>query len=132
MSGVAETIPELARRGLRMGVCSNKHVEFTRQLVEALGLGSHFDCVLGPDNVDDRPKPDPAMLLEGLRRLEGSPPEAVYVGDMDVDVQTAKAAGMPVWLVLGGAIDAAEAARTTADMVLTTFSELLELLPEVR
>jgi len=35
MPGVAETVPELARRGLRLGVCSNKRVEFTRQLVEA-------------------------------------------------------------------------------------------------
>ncbi len=132
MPGVAETIPELARRGLRLGVCSNKRVEFTRQLVEAFGLGPYFVCVLGPDDVGDRPKPDPSMLLEGLRRLGGTPSEAVYVGDMDVDVQTAKAAGVPVWLVLGGALDAASAVSAGADKVLTTFSKLLELLPEVR
>lgn len=132
MPGVAETIPELARRGLRLGVCSNKRVEFTRKLVQALGFGPYFTCVLGPEDVNNRPKPDPAMLLEGLRRLAGSPSEAVYVGDMDVDVQTAKAAGIPVWLVLGGALDAASAVNVGADKVLTTFSELLELLPEVR
>ena len=131
MPGVAETIPELARRGLRLGVCSNKRVEFTRQLVEALGLGPYFACVLGPEDVGDRPKPDPSMLLEGLRRLEVSPSETVYVGDMDVDVQTARAAGVPVCLVLGGATDAKSAA-TAARQVLTTFSELLELLPRVR
>ena len=69
MPGVAEAIPELARRGLRMGVCSNKRVEFTRELVDALGLGEYFACVLGPDDVGGRAKPDPAMLLEGLTRL---------------------------------------------------------------
>jgi phosphoglycolate phosphatase len=127
MPGVAETVPELARRGLRLGVCSNKRVEFTRQLVAAFGLSPYFACVLGPDDVQNRAKPDPAMLLEGLRLLGVSPAEAVYVGDMDVDVQTGRAAGVPVWLVAGGAA----AVPAGADRVLTGFVELLKLLPEV-
>src|SRR5437868_6157744 len=63
MPGVARTIPELARRGYKLGVCSNKRVEFTRELVRALGLHEYFACVLGPDDVGNRAKPDPAMLL---------------------------------------------------------------------
>src|SRR5262249_53550405 len=47
MPGVAETVRELARRGLRMAVCSNKRVEFTRMLAEALGLAPYFAAVLG-------------------------------------------------------------------------------------
>lgn len=129
MPGVARTIPELARRGLRMGVCSNKRVEFTRQLVESLGFGPHFTCVLGPEDVGDRAKPDPAMVLEGLRRLGVSSTEAVYVGDMDVDVQTAKAAKVPAWLVTGGALDERAAIAARPDKVLTDFAELLDLLP---
>ena len=99
MPGAAEAIPELARRGLRLGVCSNKRVEFTRALVSALGLGEYFTCVLGPDDVGGRAKPDPAMLLEGLNRLGISAPEALYVGDMIVDVQTARAADITVWII---------------------------------
>lgn len=130
MPGVAETIPELARRGLCLGVCSNKRVEFTRELVRALGLGEYFACVLGPDDVGQRAKPDPAMLLEGLSRLKVSANETVYVGDMVVDVQTARAAGVPVWLILadgGGEPDSVEGAG--ADRVLRSFAELLEFLP---
>src|SRR5207302_6205612 len=82
MPGVAETIPELARRGLRLAVCSNKRVEFTRELVGVLGLGEFFSVVLGPEDVGGIAKPDPAMLLEGLRRLNVSAEESVYVGDM--------------------------------------------------
>ncbi|MCI0705271.1 MAG: HAD-IA family hydrolase, partial [Planctomycetia bacterium] len=119
MPGVAETIPDLARHGLRMGVCSNKRVEFTRELVRALGLGDYFACVLGPDDVGNRPKPDPAMLLEGLTRLNVSPSEAVYVGDMDVDVQTAKAAGVRVWLI--PAISSANE-DAVPDRVLSSFA----------
>ena len=69
MPGVGETIPELARRGFKLAVCSNKRIEFTRELVRALGLGDYFTCVLGPEDVGTRAKPDPAMLLEGLSRL---------------------------------------------------------------
>jgi len=131
MPGVAETIPELARRGLRLGVCSNKRVEFTRKLVRALGLNDYFACVLGPDDVGQRPKPDPAMLLEGLNRLNVSPGETVYVGDMSVDVQTARAAGVPVWLVLHevtGLTTPIEG-EFHADRVVHSFAELLHWLP---
>ncbi len=125
MPDVADTIRELARRGLKLAVCSNKRVEFTRELVTALGLGDHFACVLGPDDVQGRSKPDPAMLLEGLTRLEVSAGEAVYVGDMVVDVQTARAAGVAVWLVPTGTT----ATNEPADRVLNSFGELLALLP---
>jgi 2-phosphoglycolate phosphatase len=129
MPGVSETIPELARRGFRMAVCSNKRVEFTRQLVDALVLSPFFTAVLGPEDVGNRAKPDPAMLLEGLTRLGVSANESVYVGDMAVDVHTARAAGVPVWLVLGGAADHKSATEAKPDKLLATFADLLELLP---
>lgn len=132
MPGVAETIPELARRGLKLGVCSNKRVEFTRELVGVLGLGDYFACVLGPDDVGHRAKPDPAMLLEGLSRLKVSANEAVYVGDMVVDVQTARAAGVPVWIILPDGNEHIGPGECGADRVLLSFSRLLELLPPER
>ncbi len=131
LPGVAETLPELASRGYRMAVCSNKRVEFTRELVQLLGLAPYFGSVLGPDDVEDRAKPDPAMLVEGLNRLEVKAAEAVYIGDMAVDVHTARAAGLPVWLVLGGATGQESATASGPDRVLTTFSELATLLPVV-
>lgn len=131
MPGVERTIPELARRGFRLGVCSNKRVEFTRQLVDALGLAAHFTAVLGPEDVANRAKPDPVMLLEGCRRLGVSPAETVYVGDMAIDVHTARAAGITVWLVPGGAIGVESAAVAGPDRVLDGFAELLDLLPAV-
>ncbi len=128
MPGVAETVKTLHERGLRLGVCSNKRVEFTRQLVRELGLGHFMATVLGPTDVDGRAKPDPAMLLEGVRRLEGSTAESLYVGDMAVDVEAARAAGLPVWLVLGGAAEPDAAHEAAPDRVLATFAELAERL----
>ena len=131
LPGAADLVTRLHRRGKKLGVCSNKRVESTRRLVEALGFGPHIACVLGPEDVGGRPKPDPLMVLEGVRRLGVSPAAAVYVGDMDVDVQTGKAAGVPVWLVPGGAIGEEAALAAGPDRVLRGFSELLELLPGV-
>jgi phosphoglycolate phosphatase len=129
MPGVGETIPDLHRRGYRLGVCSNKAVHFTKQLIESFGFASMMSAVLGPEDVNGRAKPDPAMLLLGLERLGVSKSEAVYVGDMSIDVHTAQAAGVPVWLVPGGAAGLESAAAAGPDRVLTGFSELLDLLP---
>lgn len=130
MPGVADTVPELGRRGLKLGVCSNKRVEFTKRLVVALGLGDSFAAVLGPDDVGV-PKPDPAMLIEAARRLEVSARETIYVGDMAVDVEAGHAAGMETWLVLGGAVGMESPLTHHPDRVLAGFAELAELLPIV-
>jgi phosphoglycolate phosphatase len=132
MPGVAETLPQLAQRGFRMAVCSNKRVEFTQQLVAALGLKDYFACILGPDDVGQRAKPDPAMLLEALNRLKVSANQTVYIGDMVVDVQTAKAAGIPVWLIVpaDSPLRRELCHDLQPDRLLESFSELGELLPE--
>ena len=126
--GVADTLHELRRRGLKLAVCSNKAVAFTKQLVESLGLLGVFDAVLGPDDVGV-PKPDPAMLNEAVRRLGVTKSETVYVGDMAIDVHTAQRAGIAVWLVPGGAAGLESAAAAGPARVLDAFSNLLKLLP---
>lgn len=130
MAGVADTLAELDRRGYRLAVCSNKRVEFTRRLVEALGVGWLFETVLGPADVGV-PKPHPAMLLEAARRLGVSPAESLYVGDMAVDVEAGKAAGMMVVIIVGGAGDPAATLAAGPDHVLDSFADLLPLLPGV-
>lgn len=128
MPGVAETLPLLQQHGVAMAVCSNKSVMFSQQIVGALGLTPYFQAVLGPEDVGI-PKPDPAMLLEACRRLGIPKEETLYIGDMAVDVHTARAAGIPVWLVLGGAEGQESATATRPDRILNRISELSELVP---
>lgn len=126
MPGVSDTVAELRRRGLALGVCSNKAVSFTTRLVAALGLGDHMTAVLGPEDVGGRPKPDPAMLLEGCRRLSVSADSTVYVGDMSVDVEAGKAAGIPVWLVHIGLAGNDDPRAAGPARVLGDFAEILK------
>jgi HAD superfamily hydrolase (TIGR01509 family) len=128
--GVVETITWLFQRGHHLGVCSNKSVTFTKKLVAHLFPAGEFNVVLGPEDVGS-PKPDPAMLLEACRRLTCLPKDTVYVGDMHVDVLTAKAAQMDCWLIDGGAggekgWQMALAAGPT--LVLDSFAQIREVI----
>ena len=101
LPGAADALRELRHRGLRLAVCSNKPVEFTRQLLVWLGVANEFEAVLGPEDVP-KPKPAPDMLIAACRRLQVAPGETLYVGDMVVDIRTARAAGVAVWVVPTG------------------------------
>lgn len=127
LPGAYETLQELHRRGYRLGICSNKPITFTRELVDHLHLTPFLDVVLGPEDVT-RPKPAPDMLLLALQRLQLAPTDALYVGDMTVDIETARAAHVLVWVVATGSdpVEALQAARP--DLRLTHLKEMLNLL----
>ena len=84
-----------------MALCSNKPRDYSEELLAHLHLRDHFAAVVGPEDVD-RIKPAPDMVLEALRRIQVPAAEALFVGDMSVDVQTARAAGVTVWVVPTG------------------------------
>lgn len=129
LPGVAATLPLLRRRGLRLAVCSNKPRPFTEELLGLFGLRDTFAVVIGPQDAA-RLKPAPDMLLAALTRLGVQPQEALYVGDMVVDVQTARAAGVPVWVVPTGSDDVATLRAARPDRVLSNFAEVAVLLPD--
>jgi 2-phosphoglycolate phosphatase len=127
MPGASEALETLAGRGLRLAVCSNKPVAFTRELLHILGVADRFALALGPEDVA-RPKPAPDMLLAALPRLGVTADQALYVGDMTVDVQTARAAGVPVWVVPTGSDDIDALTRAKPDRLLRDLRELAGLL----
>jgi phosphoglycolate phosphatase len=127
LPGAADALRSLHRRGFKLGVCSNKPVAFTRELVTYLGVAGYLDLVLGPEDVE-RPKPAPDMLLAALPRLGMPAPEVLYVGDMVVDIQTARAAGLAVWVVPTGSEERDALVRARPDRLLSGLGELPALL----
>jgi 2-phosphoglycolate phosphatase len=127
MPGAADALRRLHRRGLLQGICSNKPVAFTRDLVAFLGVADCLDVVLGPEDVG-RPKPAADMLLAALSRLRVAAALALYVGDMVVDIETARAAGVTVWVVPTGSDERDTLARASPGRILRDLHELAALL----
>lgn len=97
--GIESALDELAERGLRTAICTNKPERLTRSLVDALGWRSRFDAIIGGDTLAVQ-KPDPAPLFEAVARAGGG--RAAYVGDSITDAETAHAAGVPFIAVTFG------------------------------
>jgi phosphoglycolate phosphatase len=127
MPGARETLAALHGRGIQLGICSNKPIAFTHDLVAYLQIAEFLTVVLGPEDVG-RLKPAPDILLTALERLKIQPTEALYVGDMVVDIQTARAAGIPVWVVATGSDTAETLDRAGPDRRLVGLEELLSRL----
>ena len=128
LPGVASTIETLAGRGYAMGVTSNKPAYFTREILIALGLASTFGAIYGPEMVT-HPKPHPEMIHGALAELRSHPDESAYVGDMLIDVETARRAGLPVYVIASGGQSREELEKARPDLLLSRFEELLEVLP---
>jgi len=127
LPGAADCLRTLHERGLLLGVCSNKPIIFTGELVAYLGIASYLNVVLGPEDVP-RPKPAPDMLRAGLSRLRVAAEETLYIGDMTVDIQTAREAGLSVWVVPTGSDQVETLRKAHPDRLLRDLLELRDLL----
>jgi phosphoglycolate phosphatase len=95
--GVRESLDAIraSRNGssVKMAVLSNKPVGPTRAIVEALGLGEYFFQVYGGNSFHTK-KPDPAGVEALLEEAGAQPEQTILIGDSDVDVLTARNAGI--------------------------------------
>ena len=99
--GIPEMIHTLKQRGCRLAVVSNKFYAATQELIR------HFfpeiTVAIGEHEAEGiRKKPAPDTVFEALRQLGVGKEKAVYVGDSDVDLQTAHNSGLPCISVLWG------------------------------
>ena len=98
--GIPELIQRLTASGKHVAVVSNKFYDATQALVRHF-FGDTIPVAIGErENIKKKPAPD--TVVEALRQL-GMPREtAVYIGDSDVDIETARNCGIPCISVLWG------------------------------
>lgn len=100
--GIPELLRSLRAKGCRLAVVSNKFDAAVKELMEDYFPGL-LHAAAGENEAAGIPKkPAPAMVLRALEELGVAPDRAVYVGDSDVDLQTAKNAGLPCISVTWG------------------------------
>ena len=98
--GVLEMLGSLKARGKKVAVVSNKFYAATQELCRHF-FPNLVDVAIG-EREDIRKKPAPDTVLEALRQMRVGKEKAVYIGDSDVDIETAKNSGMPCISVLWG------------------------------
>lgn len=124
--GVVEVVRELRARDMRMAVVSNKLDEGVRNLTDRHFPGL-FDMVRG--DLPGMPrKPDATVLLQVLDELGVHPGDAAYIGDTNVDVQTARNAGVMAVGVSWGYAKADPLSMADLDAFIRHPDELLTLV----
>jgi phosphoglycolate phosphatase len=100
--GIPETLAELKSRGCRLAVVSNKFMSATQELIRHF-FPDTIEVAIGEHEAEGiRKKPAPDTVFAALKQLGVGKEDAVYVGDSDVDILTARNSGLPCISVLWG------------------------------
>jgi phosphoglycolate phosphatase len=116
-------LDDLAERGVRLAVVTNKFERFARLVLDQLGLTHRFYTVIGGDTLGPgKAKPAPDQLHEMIARGGGG--RAAYVGDTTYDTLAAKAAGLPC-IAVGFGFNDLPLEQLGADAAINHFNELV-------
>ncbi|WP_338550212.1 phosphoglycolate phosphatase [Roseovarius phycicola] len=97
--GVATCLDTLTKDAWPLAICTNKPEGPTQVVLSHLGIQQQFGVIIGGDTTLKR-KPDPLPLLETIARMKAA--QVVFVGDSEVDAETAQRAGVPFALYTEG------------------------------
>ena len=123
-AGVPETLDAL--RELPMAVLTNKPVRVSVRILNEMGLTKYFRAIYGGNSFETK-KPDPLGARRILQELGAVPQETLLIGDSEVDVQTARNAGMLAATVNYG-FGVHDRAAHPADVYLDQFHELAGII----
>ena len=126
-AGIPQLLDALTDRGVRLAVLSNKSHNFTELMVSRMLERWHFDEVIGASASVPK-KPDPTVALQIAQRMEIPASAFAYLGDSDIDMKTAVAAGMYPVGAGWGFRSAGELLASGAKMVIDQPCDLLRLL----
>ena len=122
--GVREALVQL--NGTPMAVLTNKPANISVRILEGLGLAQFFQVIYGGNSFATK-KPDPLGANTVLSDLQAAASEAAMVGDSEVDVQTARNAGM-ISAIVNFGFGIHDRGKYPADVYLDRMEELLPLV----
>jgi pyrophosphatase PpaX len=125
--GAAETVAELARRGIGLAIVTSKHRRSTLRGMGLCGITHHFGVIITPEDVSHA-KPHPAPVLAALEKLGVSADEALFVGDSPHDMASGRAAGTRTAAALWGPFPRESLLAEHPDVLLHRQEDVLELV----
>ena len=127
--GMIELLETLKSKGYSVAIVSNK-IDFAVKELSALYFKGIVPVAIG-EKEGVRRKPAPDTVREALKELGRTAEESVYVGDSDVDIETAKNAGMPCVSVLWGFRDREFLEEHGAKRYARTAEDVLKLVEQM-
>lgn len=107
LPGALKILKFLKAKGYKIAVASNRPNKFSLIAIKFLRIQRYFDMVLCADKVK-KPKPAPDILNTILKRFSLKKSEAIFVGDMGIDIRTGKSARVKTIAVATGSNTASE------------------------
>lgn len=124
--GIMELLALLQKQGYHLAIVSNKFDGAVKQLNEKY-FGEFISVAIGEsDRIKRKPAPD--TVYQALRELKSEPSRAIYVGDSEVDLQTAQNAKLPCVSVTWGFRTKEQLLDAGAGLIIRTPQELPDLL----
>ena len=127
LPGAKELIHWCKRRRILLAIASNRPSMFTRIILQGLGVEKDFSVVLCADKAK-RPKPYPDMLLNICRRLKIKKEQALFVGDMTIDVACGARAKIKTVAVTTGSNTKKELKKSKPYKIINHISQLKILI----
>lgn len=125
--GIEDLLSEIEKKGIKMGVFSNKAHSVTAKIADIIFKGKYFSVVRGSmADIPKKPNPDGAILVAEALGVDKE--RILYVGDSDVDYKTASNAGMNSVSVLWGYRSRQQLEDAGAENFISKPAELLDYL----
>jgi phosphoglycolate phosphatase len=124
--GIPETVRKLHEAGCKLAVVSNKIDSATKELTQNF-FGDYIKVAIGQTR-DSAAKPAPDSVCRALDELGADPAKAVYVGDMEIDIETARNSGTVCVAVTWGYRDRKVLEENGAEYIIDRPQELLDIV----
>jgi phosphoglycolate phosphatase len=128
--GAKSVLEALLADGMTLAICTNKTEPIAEDILAKLHIAHCFEAVLGGHAKWPR-KPDPAPLLQAVNKSGGAPGRALMIGDSKIDLDAARAAGIPVILTSFG-YSQVPVDQLGPDAVIDSLKELPQALASLR
>lgn len=127
--GIIEMLRALKKKGYKLAVLSNKQDKFVKNMIDKLFEKKLFTSVMGQGKLP--PKPDPAAILATCKVAGAKINSCILIGDSDVDVKTAKNAGVKSIGVSWGYREVGILNAAGVDFIAESPSEIIDIVEKI-
>ncbi|UCG35106.1 MAG: HAD family hydrolase [Candidatus Omnitrophota bacterium] len=120
------TLSKLKRKEKCVALASNRPQIFTDKIIKKLKIDKYLDEVLCADTINSL-KPQPKIINMLIKDFDVKKSDAVYIGDMTIDMETARRAGVEAVYIRGGSSTFSEVKKYKNKKVISSLKEIFDL-----